>query len=195
MEQCYNINFHGGLAKEYGKDTFTIYGRSWLDALEGLYCNLGHKFKQTILTGRWYITKGKRSSLSDEVTEEDSFITQESLGLLFPETEIHIFPIVCGNGLETAAFLASLTTMEAIALGVGVTLGLGAVVAGSMMLMGGASPTMSNYSNAEPVAQKASFIFNGAVNVIEQGGPVPLIYGRHLSGSTVISAGTTTEQL
>ena len=40
-----------------------------------------------------------------------------------------------------------------------------------------------------------SYIFNGPVNNIDQGGPVPVRYGRALVGSTVVSQGISTEQL
>jgi predicted phage tail protein len=41
----------------------------------------------------------------------------------------------------------------------------------------------------EQADQRASFLFNGPVNTIEQGGPVPLVYGKHIVGSKVISGG------
>ena len=43
--------------------------------------------------------------------------------------------------------------------------------------------------------ERPSFIFNGAVNTMGQGGPVNLVYGRFLTGSAVVSAGTNAEQL
>ena len=42
---------------------------------------------------------------------------------------------------------------------------------------------------------KNSFFFNGPVNVIQQGGPVRVVYGRMRVGSTVISSGLNVEQI
>ena len=46
-----------------------------------------------------------------------------------------------------------------------------------------ASPT----DNAPPL-DRPSFLFNGIVNNTQQGGPVPLVFGTHLTGSVVVSA-------
>ena len=40
-----------------------------------------------------------------------------------------------------------------------------------------------------------SFSFSGIVNVAQQGLPVPVCYGRVITGSVVISAGLNSEQL
>lgn len=53
----------------------------------------------------------------------------------------------------------------------------------------------SDYADRERPDERPSFIFNGAVNTTEQGGPVPVIYGRMVVGSTVISGGITAEQI
>jgi predicted phage tail protein len=42
---------------------------------------------------------------------------------------------------------------------------------------------------------RASFLFNGAVNTVEQGGPVPIVYGKHIVGSKVISGGIAVEDV
>lgn len=66
-------------------------------------------------------------------------------------------------------------------------------IAGALSVVGGIMslfvpvPKM-NYG----VAQRQSFIFNGPVNNIHQGVPVPLVYGECLTGSTVISASIQT---
>ncbi len=67
---------------------------------------------------------------------------------------------------------------------------------GASLILGGVSglltPTPSSLS---PADQRVSFIFNGAVNTVTQGGPVPVLYGRMMVGSVVISAGITVEQI
>lgn len=43
--------------------------------------------------------------------------------------------------------------------------------------------------NGQESSNQPSYIFNGAVNTEAQGHPVPLLYGRMIVGSAVISAG------
>lgn len=51
----------------------------------------------------------------------------------------------------------------------------------------------SNYNDRGK--DKTSFIFNGPVNRLEQGGAIQLVYGRFTVGSTVVSAGISTEDI
>jgi len=48
-------------------------------------------------------------------------------------------------------------------------------------------------SAANTAANAPSYVFNGAVNTQAQGNPVPLLYGRMIVGSAVISAGIKAE--
>lgn len=72
---------------------------------------------------------------------------------------------------------------------------------GAMMALQGAAQMLSPQPNAPETAsrerpdQRPSFVFNGAVNTTEQGGPVPPVYGRMRVGSNVISASLEVEQI
>lgn len=68
----------------------------------------------------------------------------------------------------------------------GVSLGLG----GAVQLL---SPQQRGLSAADRPENGASYNFNGAVNTSAQGGPAPLLYGRHITGSATISAGIFAE--
>jgi predicted phage tail protein len=62
---------------------------------------------------------------------------------------------------------------------------------------GGRAPARESFSprNNEPADNRASYIFNGAVNLTAQGNPVPICYGRMRVGSVVVSAGLSTEDI
>jgi len=49
--------------------------------------------------------------------------------------------------------------------------------------------------NNEIADNRASYIFNGAVNLTAQGNPVPILYGRMRVGSVVVSAGLSVEDI
>ena len=69
---------------------------------------------------------------------------------------------------------------------------------GVSMALSGASQLLApkqKKQQSNSTEAKPSFVFNGAVNNTEQGGCVPLIYGQTMVGSTVISAGMTTDDI
>jgi predicted phage tail protein len=85
----------------------------------------------------------------------------------------------------------------------GMTYGSIALLGASMVLSGVAgmlSQSSPQQSAARPEEQtrpedRPSFLFNGAVNNTQQGLPVPLIIGTHLTGSIVISGGLNAEDI
>lgn len=70
--------------------------------------------------------------------------------------------------------------------------GVGIALSGLAQMMA-PSPDAGNPNDAED--EKASFLFNGPVNVSEQGHPIPLVYGRMRTGSVVASAGIIAEDV
>lgn len=109
---------------------------------------------------------------------------------------------VMGAGTTTSIAWASTGGMSATAfsvLGANITYGSVAVF-GAALMFSGVSTLLgynqkSNYSSRESPDQRASFFFNGPVNVSEQGSSIPLVYGRCRTGSVVVSAGLTIEQI
>jgi predicted phage tail protein len=106
--------------------------------------------------------------------------------------EIRIAPILIGskNGglfqtiLGAALVVVGLFTSE---FGGSTLIGLGAsMMLGGIMQM--LSPQTSGLAGAGP-NNGTSYYFNGPVNSAAQGEPVPLVYGRMLVGSKVISSG------
>jgi predicted phage tail protein len=55
------------------------------------------------------------------------------------------------------------------------------------------SPQQKGLSSKDSPDNGASYNFNGPVNTQAQGNPVPLLYGRMIVGSAVISAGIYAE--
>jgi len=121
---------------------------------------------------------------------------------------VHIIPIVEGEGPFAAVFAAIGAFAGAYAATAAATATFLGLTAASWIMMGvsfalsgisallAPSPEMPDPLVAqEDKASTPSFLFNGAVNVTEQGGPVVLVYGETMTGSTVISAGLMTESI
>lgn len=70
--------------------------------------------------------------------------------------------------------------------------GTSLVIAGASQML---SPTPQTPNQNEQPDNKPSYVFNGAVNTVAQGYPVPVGYGRMIVGSAVISAGLASEEL
>ena len=68
---------------------------------------------------------------------------------------------------------------------------------GTAMLIGGViqllSPPPKAPRNTDRAGNQPSYVFNGAINTQAQGNPVPVLYGRMIVGSAVISAGIHAE--
>lgn len=73
-----------------------------------------------------------------------------------------------------------------------VQLGVGLIVGGVLGLMFGVNPSATDQAND---AKKTSYLFGGTLNTTGQGNPRPLLYGRRLVGSQVVSAGISTREL
>ena len=119
---------------------------------------------------------------------------------------IRIAPVVAGSG-DVGEFLAGVAIAYFLP-GVGflTDLGLSAATATTLVSSLGWSLAIAGVSSMlapkiDPLEAPAapennpSFIFNGAVNVIRQGGPVPLAYGRIVVGSVTVSAGLYAAQI
>jgi predicted phage tail protein len=110
--------------------------------------------------------------------------------------DIRIAPILAGaksggflqTVLGAALVIAGIFTFPAFP-----TLGAALASMGVSMALGGVmqmlSPQQNQSSAADKVENGASYNFNGPVNTTAQGNPVPVLYGRMIVGSAVISAG------
>ncbi len=104
--------------------------------------------------------------------------------------EIHIVPTVCGSGVAAIAVgLVSVLASSAIGGLVGSVLyavGMAAISFGISSLMS-KPPDANNASrNATTSATSRSFLFTNKENIVQQGNPVPVGYGRLRIGSAVI---------
>jgi predicted phage tail protein len=128
-------------------------------------------------------------------TGDDQFqsVTEQTWEFPFSDADtIHIIPRVEGQGFEIAVMMGfAAGTVGYYVVGTIVSVALSyAFAAVSAMLA--PSPKAGNSERADDTP---SFIFNGAVNVVEEGYPVPLVYGEVITGSVVISVGSEPEDM
>lgn len=115
---------------------------------------------------------------------------------------IRIAPVMAGAkraGLFQTVLGAVMIVVGAVLTytGVGAPIGAAMMKMGAVLALGGViqmlSPQQRGLSAQDSPQNGASYNFNGAVNTSAQGNPVPVLYGRMICGSAVISAGIFAE--
>lgn len=113
--------------------------------------------------------------------------------------EIRIVPVVqgAGNGIGqifmgVALVVAGIYAPELLpemgaSASVASTVGTMAISFGASLVLGGLAQMLAKNPASRPNSS-ASYLFNGPVNTTEQGNPVPVLYGRLIVGSQVVSA-------
>ena len=144
----------------------------------------------------------------------DGALTLDDLHNPVGQEEIKIVPVIVGAGgdgvglaLLGAALVATAVFTGGASLSFGITgfsggLGISAAVGniGVALLLGGVAQMISPTPEIPqgPDTQqdpRKSFSFSGIQNTSRGGTPVPIVYGKTLTGSVVISAGIDTEQV
>ncbi len=190
------VHLTGSLAK-YSRKPIKIDAPDTLMLMQGLVCMFGPKFKQQIRDGQWHIT---RKRVKDCVID-DSLAPEELSFKLRDDTELWISPVVRANSAILRIILG--VVLLAVAFfypGLAPAVVSFLEAAGASLILGGVVQLLTGKpkiaGQAAQAGQNVSFIFNGTVNVTEQGGPVPIVYGRvNRASSLVLSAGMTTENI
>ena len=151
----------------------------------------------------------------------DGALTLDDLHNPVGQEEIKIVPVIVGAGGNTGLIIAgvALIALSAVSFGSsaafagafsagGIGAGTAATATGSIALLklgaaltlygvaGLISPTPEIPQGPDTVQDpRKSFSFSGVQNTSRGGTPVPIVYGKTLTGSVVISAGIDTEQV
>jgi predicted phage tail protein len=187
------ILLYGFLGKKFGK-VHKYYVKTPAEAVQAMCATL-KGFKQAVIDGGSYrVLVGGRDTLTKEQ-------------LVFPiscSNTLRIVPTVsgAGNGWVTTIIgyiliivgvvLSVFTEGASLVL---VDIGAAMVAAGVAQLIFAPKGVQAlEPRDSNPVQNRPSHSFNGTVNTVSQGNPVPVCYGRVLVGSQVISAGLIVEQ-
>jgi predicted phage tail protein len=188
-----DIVLHGPLGARFG-ERFCLDVRDAAEAIRALGTQLPG-FREAIGQGSWHLVRGPLIG--------GSSLPQQDLTLALGQArELHILPAIEGAGgafnavlgvaLIAVAWWNPMAWAGATALMVGAT---GAALAVSGVMQMSAVSAAGDYAQRERPDQRPSFLFDGPVNTSTQGPPVPIICGRVRTGSVVISAGMTAEQI
>jgi predicted phage tail protein len=213
------VKVYGALRKYLGQCRFQFEADTPAQAIKALCVNFPGLDKWLLDSEQngvsYRVSIGKEKIASDDLTP---------LVMPWSERQVFsITPVIAGAGRTGAMIGIGLALIAgAIILGpaVGGFLGLGMGLAnaagagiiggvaagligglGASLVLGGIAQLISpqqNYSSAErgkEAARFESFTFSGITNTVQQGLPVPIVYGRAYIGSSVISSGLDVDQL
>jgi len=117
-------------------------------------------------------------------------------GLSHPSSDkeiIRIAPTIQGAGSVGRIVLGVVLIVVGLYTEIPAITSLGvSMVVGGVVEMLSPTPKIKTGVDAEKTENKPSYNFNGPVNTVAQGHPVPLAYGKIMTGSAVISAGMIT---
>lgn len=207
MSHIRTIHLHGALGKKYGHRHQLVVSTpaEAVRALNANYPGFADEILELGCRGYAYrVLHGKKASIGLNTAEElhdpasgDIRIIPEiagakkgGLGQLIAGIAM-IAAVYFTGGAAAGAWgtsvLGTTTTVGNLAMNIGLSMALTGVV---QML---ASTT--NSSQASEDKSNPSYIFDGAVNTMAQGHPVPVGYGEMIVGSAVISAGVDIDQV
>lgn len=197
------VKLYGDLGKRYGRE-FMLDVNSPKDAVRLLTANFPDLPK--------YLVDNSEPGYH-VIVGENSVGEKELLNPAFGNQEIKIIPVVMGS--DDSGILQIVVGAVLIAYGgpaafqafggvAGGALASGAAAFASnlgwALVLGGVSqmlfaPPQTDLTPNERPENKPSYAFDGPVNTIRQGNPVPIGYGRLRIGSQVISAGLFAENI
>lgn len=196
------VKLYGELGKRYGKE-FMLDVNSPRDAVRLLSANFPDLPK--------YLVDNSEPGYH-VIVGENSVCEKELLNPAFGSQEIKIIPVVMGSddgGIFQIVLGAALIMAAPYAFGAFGGVAGGALASGAAafasnlgwaLVLGGVSqmlfaPPSTDLTPNERPENKPSYAFDGPVNTIRQGNPVPIGYGRLRIGSQVISAGLFAENI
>lgn len=204
------VQLHGHLAEQFGNMPLEVDIATPVEAVRALSA-LKPGFRNELRKGSYHILL-KHLDRYFDIGEEDLSLQ------LGKASEVHIVPVIEGAKSSTtgsvlkivlgvalvagAFFLAPVAIgaaggMGATAFGVGsvgVTYGQIAMI-GVGLAIAGVSQLLSPQSSAKKEEDDRSYIAAPSENVTQQGVSVPIVLGRYMVGSVVMSVGISTEQI
>lgn len=178
------VYLYGSLKDKFG-ESFTLDAQCPAEVVKALTVQLPG-FEREVRAGSWHVLRGP--------VEDQNSDNKESLTLAFGETtEMHLMPAIEGaqNGVLQTIVGIVLIIVGAIWYQPLVAVGVGMLV-GGIVAMTTKIPTMDETQGED---ERTSFLFSGTTNNSNQGAAIPRGYGRMLTGSVLVSAGITAEQL
>jgi len=176
------IKLYGRLAKFIGKRVLRADVATTAEAVRFLLAN-------------WPQLEGHMSDQHYRVSVGGWELCEDELGHPIGQQEIKFVPVVSGAG-ATGRIIAGIALVAVgLALGVQLLVGVGAsLVLGGVAELLTPTPKIPQGPDSQDDPRK-SYSFSSIQNTSRAGTPVPIVYGRCIVGSVVVSGGVDTVQV
>ena len=195
-----NVYLHGRLSKKFGHSHRLDVATAG-EAIRAIMVNF-EDFDKEIRKGSYHVVRGS------DIDTGYSLDEHECAELRLGNGDLHIVPVVKGSKrggilkVILGVALAGVALFSGIGAGFGAAafggLGVGATwgniaILGLGLVAAGVSQLLSPEEDGEK--KNESFTIAGPANIYEQGYPLPLIYGRVITGSLLASASVDIEDI
>jgi predicted phage tail protein len=187
------IKFYGALADDYREMDLSV--SNVMQMLSGLRHVFGDELADTLLQNKYYYLLTKQNDPENVIALHPQMIMSE-----FGDYDtVLIIPAIAGEtGIETGIAIATAlgaTGAAATAIGIAIAIAINIAISVALsFIMQLLSPTLSFDSDPSQAQKLDSSLFNGAPNIREQGGSVPIVVGNTHAGGVLISAGISSEE-
>ena len=186
------IYLQGKMGELFG-DVWNLNAATVAECMHGIDCQREGKLKQ-------YLLDCTEKGIKFTVQRGEEFLDYDNLQMDLGEDDLIISPVPAGSGNKLLKVIVGFVLMVGAAylMATGTFTGImGFVKFGGLVAMGMVGSALLNSGVAEYMAPKKgmekgdAFLFDGPVNTVKQGIPVPLAYGQLLVGGATISFGFT----
>lgn len=189
-----NIKLFGELGDKYGKQ-FKLDVQSVGEALHAI-----NILKPGFLKD---IKKDEHYNVVVGDLKDENCLDEQTIQMKHKMGDIWIMPEIIGrkSGVFQTILGAVLIVVGAVMSVYGMGMGAPLIKMGIAMMISGVAmmlcpvPGAPDYAGREKPDERPSFLFDGPVNTNEQGGAIPIVYGRMLIGSTIISTAMDVEDI
>ena len=184
------VNFHGNLGKRLGKKSWKLAVSSVKEAFHAVNILTERKLSKVLLEDhekrlKYQVKINNKPIDSSNFDINDlSTIFNSELYINTKIEKIDIIPLLEGSGNKVmGTIMAVVGVVLAIATGNPAFL---AMAAAGVSVMMAKPPKFDDFREIEEGKKKVSYLFDGPTNAANEGGPVPIGYGRLIVGSQVI---------
>ena len=184
------VNFHGNLGKRLGRKSWNLSVSSVKEAFHAVNTLTERKLSKIFLADhekrlRYQIKINNKPIDSSNINPDNiQTILDSELCINTKIETIDIIPLLEGSGNKVMGVIMTVVGVVLIASGQ-VAAGLALLSAGASVLLS-KPPKFDDFREIEEGKKKVSYLFDGPTNAANEGGPVPIGYGRLIVGSQVI---------
>tara|TARA_R100001086_G_C11805871_1_gene250091 strand:+ start:494 stop:1159 length:666 start_codon:yes stop_codon:yes gene_type:complete len=201
------VRFHGNLGKRLNKKNWDLSIDSVQEAFRAVDILSKRKLTKCFIEDdkkklRYQIKVNNKAVDTSKIDYENlSTVYNTELCIKRKIESIDIIPLVEGSGSK---IMGAVMTVVGVILVVAGMVGGGnplLISAGLTLIAGGVSmllakpPKFDDFREIENTKKSSSYLFNGPTNTANEGGPVPIGYGRLIVGSQVIQTSINTRQM